>query len=25
LRTIHEQLAQRIARNDPGTDIVDAL
>jgi len=25
LRSIHEQLAQRIARNDPGTDIVDAL
>jgi hypothetical protein len=25
LRSIHEQLAQRIARNDPGADIVDAL
>jgi hypothetical protein len=24
-RTIHEQLAQRIAQNDPGLDIIDAL
>jgi len=24
-RGIHEQLAQRIAQNDPGEDIVDAL
>ena len=25
LRTIHEQLAERIAQNDPGLDIIDAL
>lgn len=25
LRSIHERLAQRIAQNDPGEDIVDAL
>jgi hypothetical protein len=25
LRSIHQQLAQRIAQNDPGLDIIDAL
>jgi hypothetical protein len=25
LRSIHERLAERVSRNDPGVDIVDAL
>jgi hypothetical protein len=25
LRSIHEQLAQRISQNDPGVDVIDAL
>jgi hypothetical protein len=25
LRSIHEQLAQRVAQNDPGLDVIDAL